>query len=220
VAERPVAVLRWWTNDLQRVGGLLATLGAEVDGDATREGERWLFANAVLVLTRSTDRRDTGRLELGSGPGEDSPAGAAEARPVLVAIGWATVDMDRAAGDIGGTPSDVPEPLPPDELLGAFSRRIRIGSDPPIVLLEPSTEGRLAARLARHGEGPAALYLGAGGDQDLAQAIRVAGGMTSSPADGPFGSSVLIAGGTAWEPQLVLVTAADAAGSQAATIGR
>ena len=76
---------------------------------------------------------------------------------VPVAIGWATVELDRAARELQ---SRLPAgaafvAAPPSLVLGA---RCRIATatrpgDPRLVLLEPATEGRLAASLARHGEG-------------------------------------------------------------------
>ena len=89
-------------------------------------------------------------------------------RPLrLAGTGWATVELDRAedelgmwlgdgAGDAGGVPPDAADPH-----LGAFARVRPAGGLPgdSFVLLEPSTEGRLAASLARDSEGPCALYL-------------------------------------------------------------
>jgi hypothetical protein len=77
--------------------------------------------------------------------------------PRLVAIGWATVDLDRTLADLSGDAA-----LTADEpLLGA--RAARVAAGPIVVLvLEPTTEGRLAAALARRGEGICALYLATG----------------------------------------------------------
>jgi hypothetical protein len=79
-------------------------------------------------------------------------------------VGWATVELDRAAEEFR-VGLDLPRSGafrdgPPDGFLGAhtrfaFVRRRGIW----IVLVEPSTEGRLAAFLARHGEGIAAVYV-------------------------------------------------------------
>jgi hypothetical protein len=73
--------------------------------------------------------------------------------------GWATVELDRAAGELadqldeGATFADAPR----SALLGARCRvgRARAGVSAArwIVLLEPDTEGRIAAFLARAGEG-------------------------------------------------------------------
>jgi hypothetical protein len=77
--------------------------------------------------------------------------------PRLLAIGWATVDWERVAAELGQTAL---EPADPEPALGARAWRARTGSID-LVLLEPSTEGRLAGFLARHGEGLAALYVAA-----------------------------------------------------------
>jgi len=125
----------------------------------------------------------------------------ASAEAPLVAIGWATVELDRAARELGGGFARAPD----DELLGACAS-IRDG----VVLLEPSTEGRLAATLARHGEGPAALYIRSP-DHDLDAATERAvnsGARFSRTADGPFGRSVLLLGGPTAGPHVVLVGSA------------
>lgn len=80
-----------------------------------------------------------------------------------LAVGWATVDLDRAARELGATldlPADRFEEAPDSLLLGA---RCRVAAEAldgriDVVLLEPLTEGRLAASLARLDEGPAAIW--------------------------------------------------------------
>src|SRR5476651_1012400 len=72
----------------------------------------------------------------------------------IAAVGWATVDADRAQDQFGQRF----EPAARDTLLGASARRSQ-GGRPETVLLEPDTEGRLAGALARHGEGLIALYV-------------------------------------------------------------
>ncbi|HEY0444472.1 MAG TPA: hypothetical protein VGC90_09635, partial [Candidatus Limnocylindrales bacterium] len=86
------------------------------------------------------------------------PAGMPVAQTVS---GWATVELDRAEAALS-THASRSNPVrsalaPEDELLGARCRFVRVG-DSSLLLLEPSTEGRLAASLARFGEGPIALY--------------------------------------------------------------
>jgi hypothetical protein len=80
----------------------------------------------------------------------------------LVAVGWATVDIERTAADLERTSNDIPGLAfgdPGEEpALGARALRTRVGSID-LILLEPSTEGRLAGWLARNGEGVAALYV-------------------------------------------------------------
>jgi hypothetical protein len=86
---------------------------------------------------------------------DGSRLGTAVDSGTLRAVGWATVDLDRTAsrlhwvafGQAGEEPA-----------LGARTVRARLGNVE-LVLLEPSTEGRLAGWLARNGEGVAVLYV-------------------------------------------------------------
>ena len=176
----------------------------------------------VQVVWEATDPQDVGaRLgSLGLGPlpisivragpsGDRLVVEAPESGPPeplklaepLVAIGWATVELDRAAASFGG---DF-EPAPGDELLGAFARLRG-----PIVILEPATEGRLVATLVRHSEGPAAIYVGApGGDLEAGVARAVEHGARFSRATtGPLGPSALMLGGPTWGPHVILVGSA------------
>lgn len=126
----------------------------------------------------------------------------------IVAIGWATVDLDRAAAEFGTRWPDLAtmKDAPADGLLGARARLAHgkvLPSGPDsiaLVLLEPSTEGRLAASLARHGEGPAAVWLAPAGATDGADGRR-----TSVPADGPFGPQRLVLGGPIAGPHVLLL---------------
>ena len=130
---------------------------------------------------------------------------------MLVGLGWCTVELDRAESELdpwlGPRPSGVPpgvevdaDGLGTDEHLGARVR-LREGAGLPgawMVLLEPSTEGRTAASLARDGEGPCALYLRpAVGLDAWLDAARGRGVTASSQRDGPFGVQVLLAGSPA-----------------------
>jgi hypothetical protein len=87
---------------------------------------------------------------------------AIEGEGALIAVGWATVDLERAANEVPdvhfGDPAQEPA-------LGARALPTREGSID-LLLLEPSTEGRLAGWLARNGEGVAALYLEAAAAAD------------------------------------------------------
>lgn len=91
------------------------------------------------------------------------PAEADEA----LAVGWATVELDRAAVELAHLlqPGSTFREAPSSVTLGA---RCRVGSAAQpwgfrIILLEPETEGRLAATLARAGEGwVASWYLDPG----------------------------------------------------------
>ena len=93
-----------------------------------------------------------------------------------------------------------------DEHLGAFARVIRTGDDREIALIEPFTEGRLAAALARHGEGFVALYLIA--DRGASARARAAGIVLSAAGLGPFGTQRLVIGGPRSGP-FIAIAAAD-----------
>ncbi len=135
--------------------------------------------------------------------------GLEEAR--LAAIGWATLELDRAVAAFAPIAFSA---AAPDRLLGA---RALVGrpteEGPALVLLEPSTEGRLAAHLARSGEGPAVAYLDLGGAglARAAEAFRARGASLRSAVDGPLGAAIRIAGGWSaarplgWELILVAV---------------
>lgn len=112
------------------------------------------------------------------------------------AVGWATVDLDRAAAELApalGLASDGFILAPDSWLLGA---RCRVASgvlegDRSAVILEPATEGRLAGALARRDEGPCVVWLAGATDDRW---------MTSDPHGGPFGSERLILNGPRWGP--------------------
>lgn len=121
----------------------------------------------------------------------------------VLARGWATVDLDRGTAEL----ADLLEPrtafvdAPRSAILGARSRLGRAGSGTAsdagwIVLLEPDTEGRLAAFLAREGEGWAATWT-ASGD-----------GEVDCGTPGPLGRERLVAGAAVAGPFRLLLTAA------------
>ena len=131
-----------------------------------------------------------------------------------LAVGWATVDLDRAAAEASPGRSTVP--LPDDDLLGARCLAAEApaheptADTPALVLLEPSTEGRLAASLARHGEGPIAVYLLVPARTiDRLRVVAPASGVhLSRPAAGPFGRAVLVLDGPPSGPHLIVAEAA------------
>jgi hypothetical protein len=109
----------------------------------------------------------------------------------LVGRGWATVELDRAGEALVGLlePAATFSDAPRSALLGARCRvgRARSSEHGPrwIVLLEPDTEGHLAAFLARSGEGWAATW-----DVDDA-----GGGLEPGRgAAGPLGEERLVTG--------------------------
>jgi len=135
---------------------------------------------------------------------------------MLVAIGIATVDTERFASERGWRLAAAAD----DDLLGAMATaaatsgtaRDIVAGPPGIVLLEPSTEGRIAASLARRGEGPAVLYLRTTRGIDDARAELSRRGCRPTPvATGPFGRACAV-GGSAWGPHLVIVDSGVLAG--------
>lgn len=127
------------------------------------------------------------------------PAGS---EPRVLAVIWATVDVDRVLAGIGLTA----EALPNDTLLGAAVRLARPLDGEPIALLEPTTEGRIAATLAQMGEGAAGQYvLATGGLPGVVDRAAAAGIGIKRADDGPFGPSVLVLGGPPAGPHVVLV---------------
>jgi hypothetical protein len=72
----------------------------------------------------------------------------------LLAIGWSTVETERAEREFGVAFDDAPS----DAWLGARCRVAGSAFAVPLVLVEPATEGRLAASLARLGEGPVVAW--------------------------------------------------------------
>jgi hypothetical protein len=122
----------------------------------------------------------------------------------IVALGWATVDIDavrrRIEADAG---FGAFEAAPRDDHLGARAVVHRPGEpsgEPIEVLLEPDTEGRLAASLARHGEGFAAIWFGPrpeSGEDPPDGFGRL--------ADGPLGPCRLLLGGPSWGLSVLLL---------------
>ncbi|HET9613953.1 MAG TPA: hypothetical protein VFP22_03990, partial [Candidatus Limnocylindrales bacterium] len=79
-----------------------------------------------------------------------------------------------------------------------------------LAIAEPSTEGRLAASLARHGAGAQGRYARPTGHRSLAGYVRslvASGGIASRIAPGPFGPSVLVVSRSVAGPHLVVVDA-------------
>jgi hypothetical protein len=200
-----------------RAGGGLGPNAWTIDlGSAVLEIGPWLRESPT------DDPLPGGRLVLEPvGNGELTPEEAeltaddevtATDRPLrLAGLGWATVELDRAADELGMWLGDALAPDAPDAtdpLLGARARLRAAGGLPgdAVALLEPSTEGRLAASLARDGEGPAALYLRpAAGLRAWAADARGRGVALSARRVGPLGTSVLVVGGAVAGPHLVIV---------------
>jgi len=127
----------------------------------------------------------------------------------VVGIGWATVDLDRAAGELSGVAAF--EGVARDSTLGAVARRTPLAagargacpgdrSRPVLVLLEPDTEGLLAAALARFGEGVRAIYLGPLDRADVDDTPRL-----GPPRPGPLGPARLVIGRRPWGPHALVM---------------
>jgi hypothetical protein len=135
---------------------------------------------------------------------------APEVHGMPVAFGWATVELDRAVIELG-TALHIPAgefiTADDDGLLGARCRvaMASLAGGQTLVVLEPSTEGRLAATLARVGEGPAAIWW-AVEDLSAPTAIaRVAGAALSPERTGPLGIERLLLGGPIHGPHRLLL---------------
>ena len=164
--------------------------------------------------------RHEGRLMLEPVPnGEAAPEPAADDPLQLHALGWATVELDRAVAELDPWIGEA-APGPRERQDPHLGARVvlRRGAGLPGVwtaLLEPSTEGAVAASLARDGEGPCALYLrpAAGLVAWLAAAPAGEGGQVR---EGPFGRQVLLRGAFSG-PHLLVTEGLDPAAVNAAT---
>jgi hypothetical protein len=127
-------------------------------------------------------------------PGDAEP-------PLLLAELHATVELERALAARGESPARAAGAVE-DGLIGA--RVVVLGDG--VALAEPSTEGRLAAGLARHGEGVHGRYVAAPVALDaVARRAAAAGVRLSRPGAGPFGRQVLVIGRRVEGPHIVLV---------------
>jgi hypothetical protein len=122
---------------------------------------------------------------------------------------WATVELERGEQELSEALAamDLTNPVarkaPDDSILGARCRALDYPGERTMLVLEPSTEGPLAAALARHGEGSVALYLLV--DDDAVERAAAVGFRLSAERDGPLGPQRLVLGGPRWGPFLVLV---------------
>jgi hypothetical protein len=112
---------------------------------------------------------------------------ARDATLAPIAIGWATVESDRAIAElVDALALDASAFLPAtgSAVLGSFvlvASGVLDGAVD-LAVVEPSTEGRLTAHLARHGEGPTVAWLAASTMDS-----------TNPGTSGPFGSERLLA---------------------------
>ncbi len=117
-----------------------------------------------------------------------------------IAVGWATVELDRAAMELAAEldlSTDGFRAASESVLLGArcVVANALLPGGLALALLEPSTEGRLAASLARFAEGPAVVWLAEPRLSAELTGGRAAGGELPTGEVGPFGAERLILGG-------------------------
>jgi len=118
----------------------------------------------------------------------------------VAGIGWATVELDRAERELASLGAF--EAAPRDTNVAAAARRLRRGdrAQPALMLIEPDTEGPLAAALARFGEGVVAVYLGPLDRGDVDDTPRL-----GPPRSGPLGPARLVIGRPAWGPHVLVL---------------
>ena len=126
---------------------------------------------------------------------------AAPGHDRLIALGWATVDLDRAAADLAaalGLTVAAFHVAHDSIVLGARCRVAEgvLTGGMPLAILEPATEGLLAAALARHGEGPSVTW---------AQSPDAPTRRQASLRPGPFGPERLQPGAPPQGPFLLLI---------------
>jgi hypothetical protein len=229
---RAVTVITWLTPDLdETVARFRDRLGFHVDD--TRPSIR--LANGAIELVAEQSDGERGKLPGPRPfPGEriTSAFGVAAQddgapRPVhpngaagLLAIGWGTVDHERAAAARTGV-RYVFAGL--DPLLGSASWLATDNSaarqpagrssaqtpqaPPGELLMEPAREGPLAAALARHGEGPVAVYVRVLPRRwdDLHAELSRRGANLRGPVPLPFGDAYLVRPERPWGPFLIFV---------------
>ncbi len=140
----------------------------------------------------------TGPLQVSRGATGDARDGVG-----LAGVGWATVELGRASREVAsalGVDVAAFTPAADDGWLGARAAVAAVDGSA-IVLLEPSTEGRIAAALARHGEGPAVIWL---------DSPRLDAGATRP---GPLGPAELVHGPRPWGPFLLRLVGTRTAGT-------
>jgi len=131
----------------------------------------------------------------------------------LVAVGWATVETDRAVDELadalGIAPTSFHAALP-SAALGAscLVLDVPLPGDVALAVLEPATEGRIAAGLARWDEGPLVAWYAAAEPESEPDGVDVAtvpGVSAASGRVGPFGPERLVGRDPLTGPHRLLV---------------
>ena len=122
----------------------------------------------------------------------------------LVALGWATVDLERTLAALTaalGVGEDVFVEAPESVALGArcLVAPAALPGGAALAILEPSTEGRLATTLARLDEGPTIAWYAGPGDVPAG---------TGPARTGPFGPERLVGGDPIHGPHRFLIEGA------------
>jgi len=118
-----------------------------------------------------------------------------------IALGWATVDLDRAAAELAtelGLAAAAFLPAADSIVLGARCRVADavLPGGAALAILEPRTEGLLAAALARHSEGPSVTWVSSSdADSQPVASVR----------SGPFGPERLQPGASPRGPFVLLI---------------
>lgn len=128
----------------------------------------------------------------------------------VVALGWATVELDRASQELTEALDLAAGRFVPATSSSSLGARCLLAQDAlepdvAVILLEPSTEGRLAASLARHGEGPAAAWLEVARPSTTAAGRGRAGVVSSVERPGPLGAERLLLDGPIHGPHRLVV---------------
>jgi hypothetical protein len=127
-----------------------------------------------------------------------------------VAVGWATVELDRAAAELSHLIAVGAgfSPAPSSPILGARCRSAPAAEAGLwIALLEPDTEGRLAGTLARSGEGWAATWVLTEATEAAAATEATSSQTLSAARPGPFGIERLVLGGPLTGPHRIVLEA-------------
>lgn len=129
-----------------------------------------------------------------------------------IAVGWATVDLERAVADVAPALGLVPEAFVPAASTSALGARCLVRADGlgaglALALLEPETEGRLAATLARHDEGPAVVWFAVTDPEVVGETLGASGVPLGDAAPGPFGPERILGGAFTAVPHRLIVQA-------------